>query len=69
MFGVKQVLKLSNYGYGKRGNVMICKNDKMLMDEYPDKWECMNCGYTIMKLNDEMSQSQINKIVSKLKRS
>ena len=46
---------------------MNCKNDELLMDEYPDKWECCVCGYTIKKLDQRMSPSEIQKIVNEMK--
>ena len=46
---------------------MNCKREGLLMDEYPDRWECCVCGYRIAKLNDKMSPSEINKIVSEMK--
>jgi hypothetical protein len=46
---------------------MNCKNDGLLMDEYPDKWECFSCGYRIAKLNDDMSPRLQNKIIREMK--
>lgn len=50
----------------EEGIRMNCKCG-LIMDEFPERWECDFCGYKIAKLYSTMSPSEMQKIVQEMK--